>query len=280
MRGPEIVSLAAWTDQWRPRGPEDLGAYPEDAAGFHSGGAVPLLLPLDDLAMQRSDWHPALAALLLTLGCDESPLAQAAVADFFAHASCGALFAPVAEAIVAAQPSAGSLTHPARKTSPILLADQLGRLRQSFEVARAEPYKFMAQSPTYRFVELGQPSDVLALAHESLQLAELGKAPPRAPLYPPWRPLTLGWLAEAAFWSPLVARWLPEVLLDLWQNGAVRGALLHMLAVSSSKVELSPVCEQLLATASRDPQEDALREALHAVLREELQTPPPRSAAG
>lgn len=280
MRGPEIASLAAWTALWRPRGPEELGGYPEDAASFLSGSAVPLLLPLDDLAMQRFDWHPALAALLLDLGCDASPLAQAAAADFLVHANCGPLFVQVAEAIVAAQPGAGSLAHPERKTSPVLLADQLGRLRQSYEVGRAEPYKFMLQSPTYRFVELAKPADALTLARESLLGAEQGKAPLRAPLYPRWRPLTLGWLAEAAFWSPMLAGWLPELLLELWQASASRSAILQLLAVVSIKVELAPVCEQLFATPIRDPEESALRAALQAVLQEELETPPPGSAAG
>lgn len=280
MRGPEIASLAAWTAQWRPRGPGELGRYPEDAASFLSGSAVPMLLPLDELAMQRFDWHPALAALLLELGCDESPLAQAAAADFLVHATSGPLFVQVAEAIVAVRPSAGSLAHPERKTPPVLLADHLARLRQSYEVGRAEPYKFLLQSPTYRFVQLAKPGDALTLARESLQGAEQGKAPLRAPLYPPWRPLTLGWLAEAAFWSPMLAGWLPELLLELWQASASRGPILQLLAVVSLKVELAPVCQQLLAAPIGDPEESALRAALQAVLQEELETPPPGSAAG
>lgn len=269
MRGPEVTTPAAWHAQLRPRGPDQVARMSTDAVKFMAGTADLWLQDLDTLALQRRDWHSAIAAVLLQLGTDPSPWSQAVAAEFLIDATSAPLFADVAHAIVAVNPDAGMAAHADRPTSPQALAQRLETLDTAAVARHNVPYKMLVQRPSYRFVQFAAPEDVVQLALESVRHGN-----PRISPNALWQGITLSWLAEAVLWSPLVAGWMPRLARDLWQIRELQAALLQWFAVACCKAELAQAVQQTWPPAGLDADTLALHTRALAVLHEELETAP------
>ncbi len=269
MRGPDVASLATWVAKMRPRGPSEVARMSTDSAKAVAGTADLWLDDLDALALQRRDWHGAIAAALLQLGIDPSPWAQAVAAEFLTQATSAPLFADVAHAIVAVRPDAGLAAHADRPTSPVALARRLESLDIAALARHKVPYAMMVQRPHYRFVQFERPRDVVQVALESVQQGN-----PRTSPHALWQGVTLSWLAEAALWSPLVAGWMPDLAPQLWQLRELQPALLQWLTVACCKVELAPVVRATWQPDDLNREDSNLHARALAVVAEELETAP------
>lgn len=269
MRGPDVASLAQWVSQLRPRGPAEVARMSTDPARFAAGTSDLWLLELDALALQRRDWHSAIAAALLQLGTEASPWSQAVAAEFLIGAASAPLFADVAHTVAAVCPDAGSAAHPDRPTPPLALAQHLAPLDVVALARHSVPYRMLVQRPNYRFVQFADSQDVVELALESVRHGN-----PRTSPHPLWQGITLSWLAEAALWSPLVAGWLPQLAPVLWQYHELQAALLQWLTVACCKGELAEVARATWLPNRLTGEALALHGRAFAAVDEELQTPP------
>lgn len=231
------------------------------------------LQELDDLALQRRDWLPAIRHVLYQLAHEPSPWSHAAVADFLVHAVTAPLHLELTEALAASDPDFGQTRDPNRFSSPVPLASALPSLRTRAAAFAVRPLQQLLTHPTWQFVSLDGPEKLLELANLAV---ESGPLRPNQPMI--WRPAALGWLAEAVLFAEDLTPLLPPLLADLLarESPAATAAALGLVEVLCCKPVVLPVLQQ---AAARHPQLAAVPrlQKLLQVIEAERATPPPVS---
>jgi hypothetical protein len=165
----------------------------------------PVLLPLDALALARSDWHGAIHDALLSVGGAAGKDPQSAVVDFFEFAQSAPAFAVTAMELVATAGDLVSENWNWTSKGDLHLAPLSERLQQQAENCQRRPYS-MVYTPSgakMRMVTLGSDADLLVFARETSSPAA---EPTRFAGTYQW-----AWLRRLAFFSP----WAAPLAVDL-----------------------------------------------------------------
>lgn len=131
-------------------------------------GEEPALLWLDRLALQRTDWHDALAQTWAELLTDDDAEVRAAAVDAL---DCGAttpLFVPALDGVRDAEQAVSTALQALRPDAPPLtLQAVLGKHRSHHNRWVTWPTLVIVRVPALEVVRLAESSDVLALARRS-----------------------------------------------------------------------------------------------------------------
>lgn len=214
-------------------------------AGVGRDDDEPVLLWLDRLALQRRDWHDAIAQAWAELLTDADADVRGAAVDALDRGATTPIFVPALDSVRDAEAAVSrSLQDLRPDAKPLTLRDVIERHRPHHTRLTARPALLVLRAPNVEVVRLHDAAEVLALARRAAAYGGSITGGSAAGYF------TLDWLRTLALASPWLPATVRPTLAALLQGDTAEiGAAIEYAVRSGDR---AAVAETFRVAADRD----------------------------